>query len=63
VGDDKTLRKIRIRPWKPAFDENFGELSPGVRLTLAMSRGLESDGGLSMADSCADPNHPMIDRL
>ena len=27
--------------WKTAFDENFGEYSPGVQLTLAMSRDLE----------------------
>lgn len=49
--------------WKTAFDETFGEFSPGVQLTLAMSRNLEADGGLSPADSCADPNHPMINRL
>jgi CelD/BcsL family acetyltransferase involved in cellulose biosynthesis len=49
--------------WKTAFDESFGEFSPGVQLTLAMSRSLEADGGLLLADSCADPNHPMINRL
>jgi CelD/BcsL family acetyltransferase involved in cellulose biosynthesis len=49
--------------WKTAFDEAYGEFSPGVQLTLAMSGDLEADGGLSLVDSCADANHPMIDRL
>jgi CelD/BcsL family acetyltransferase involved in cellulose biosynthesis len=57
------LSGSRAYYWKTAFDENFGEFSPGVQLTLAMSRDLESDGKLSLADSCADANHPMIDRL
>jgi CelD/BcsL family acetyltransferase involved in cellulose biosynthesis len=49
--------------WKTAFDEAYGDFSPGVQLTLSMSGDLEADGGLSLVDSCADANHPMIDRL
>ncbi len=49
--------------WKTAFDENYREFSPGVQLTLEMSRDLEADRELALVDSCADPNHPMIDRL
>lgn len=43
--------------WKTAFDEAYGEFSPGVQLTLAMSGSLEADGVLSLVDSCADANH------
>jgi CelD/BcsL family acetyltransferase involved in cellulose biosynthesis len=49
--------------WKTAYDETFADFSPGVQLTLAMSRSLGADGGLSLVDSCAEANHPMIDRL
>ncbi len=49
--------------WKTAFDENYREFSPGVQLTLAMSRALEADRELALVNSCAEPNHPMIDRL
>ena len=49
--------------WKTAFDSAFGEFSPGVQLTLSMSRDLETEPGLALADSCADPNHSMIDRI
>jgi CelD/BcsL family acetyltransferase involved in cellulose biosynthesis len=49
--------------WKTAFDPAFSEFSPGVQLTLSMSRDLEADPVLALADSCADPNHTMIDRI
>ena len=49
--------------WKTAYDPAFSEFSPGVQLTLAMSRSLEADPSLTLVDSCAEPNHPMIDRL
>jgi CelD/BcsL family acetyltransferase involved in cellulose biosynthesis len=49
--------------WKTAFDPTFAEFSPGVQLTLSMSRALETDPGLALADSCAEPNHTMIDRI
>ncbi len=49
--------------WKTAFDPAFAQFSPGVQLTLAMSRDLETEPGLGFTDSCADPNHPMIDRI
>jgi CelD/BcsL family acetyltransferase involved in cellulose biosynthesis len=49
--------------WKTAFDPAFARLSPGVQLTLAMSRDLEADHNLTLSDSCADANHPMIDRI
>jgi hypothetical protein len=49
--------------WKTAYDEEFAEFSPGVQLTLALSRRLERDPGLALVDSCALQDHPMIDRI
>ena len=49
--------------WKTAFDEGFGEFSPGVQITLALSRDLERESGLTLVDSCALQDHPMIDRI
>ena len=48
--------------WKTAYDERFAAYSPGVQATLDMSRRLERDPGLSLIDSCAVADHPMIDR-
>ena len=49
--------------WKTAYDERFAEYSPGLLLTLDLSRSLEREEGLTLVDSCAAPNHPMIDHL
>jgi len=49
--------------WKTAYDERFADFSPGAALTRALSRRLVSDGVLDLVDSCAAPDHPMIDRL
>lgn len=49
--------------WKIAFDENFAAYSPGVQLTLEIGRNLVRDPGVRLADSCAIPDHPMIDHL
>jgi hypothetical protein len=49
--------------WKTAYDERFAEFSPGVQLTLTLSRALAASPGLALIDSCALENHPMIDRL
>jgi CelD/BcsL family acetyltransferase involved in cellulose biosynthesis len=49
--------------WKTAYDEDFSNFSPGVLLTLHMSEALLRDPGLSRIDSCAIPNHPMIDHV
>jgi hypothetical protein len=49
--------------WKTAYDETLAEYSPGVQLTLEMSRSLERDPAIALTDSCALPGHPMIDRL
>ena len=49
--------------WKTAYDEAFAEFSPGVLLTLDLSRVQEADPKVEATDSCAIEDHPMIDRL
>jgi hypothetical protein len=49
--------------WKLAYDEALAAASPGVLMTLDLSRDLERDAGIALTDSCAIPDHPMIDRL
>lgn len=49
--------------WKIAFDEAFARFSPGVHLTIALTEALAADASLTLTDSCAVADHPMIDRL
>jgi len=42
--------------------DRFAAFSPGVQATLDLSRQLEREPGLTLADSCAIADHPMIDR-
>lgn len=49
--------------WKIAFDEAFARASPGVQLTLELSRRLRADAAIAATDSCAVADHPMIDHL
>ncbi len=49
--------------WKTAYDEAQADTSPGVQVTLALSRRLAATPGLTLADSCALPDHPMINRV
>lgn len=49
--------------WKTAYDEAYAEYSPGVQVTLALSRAQMRDPSLAATDSCAIAGHPMIDRL
>ncbi|MBX9885099.1 MAG: GNAT family N-acetyltransferase [Novosphingobium sp.] len=48
--------------YKTAFDERFARFSPGVLLQLENLALLER-AGVCWADSCAAPDHPMIDSL
>ncbi|WP_295531404.1 GNAT family N-acetyltransferase, partial [Novosphingobium sp. Chol11] len=48
--------------YKTAFDEDFARFSPGVLLQLENLALLER-GDVAWADSCAAPDHPMIDSL
>ncbi len=48
--------------WKTAYDERFAAFSPGVQATLDLSRRLERDPDVTLVDSCAVADHPMIER-
>ena len=54
---------IRAWCWKIAYDESHARASPGVQLVLHMTQELLGEPGLASVDSCAQPDHPMIDRL
>lgn len=49
--------------WKIAYDEGYAAFSPGVLLTLALTRSLAESGEVDLIDSCAMPDHPMIDHV
>ena len=49
--------------WKIAYDESFARFSPGVQLLLDVTEGLLDDAAVARADSCATPDHPMIDHI
>ena len=49
--------------WKITYDEAFARASPGVQLTLDLTRDLIADAALAQTDSCATAGHPMIDHL
>jgi len=49
--------------FKIAYDEAYARFSPGVMLEIGMMHALEGRGGLAFMDSCAAPDHPMINSL
>ncbi len=49
--------------WKIAFDEEFAAFSPGVLLTREIAKHLAAGGEVDLVDSCAAPDHPMIDHV
>lgn len=49
--------------FKIAYDERFARFSPGVQLELENIRRLHEQSGVEWMDSCAVPNHFMINRL
>ena len=49
--------------WKIAYDEAHASASPGVQLTLDLTRELLADASVAATDSCATADHPMIDHL
>ena len=48
---------------KIAHDEAYARFSPGVLQILQSTEDLFAEGGITHVDSCAIPNHPMIDHL
>ncbi len=49
--------------FKIGIDERFAKFSPGVQLTLELTRHLCADPAITTADSTAAPGHPMIDPI
>jgi len=49
--------------FKIGIDERFAKFSPGVQLTLDVTRHLCADPAIASADSTAAPGHPMIDPI
>lgn len=49
--------------WKIAYDEDKARFSPGVQVLLDQTEILLADGDIAQTDSCATPEHPMIDHI
>ena len=49
--------------FKLGVDERFAKFSPGVQLTLELTRQLCADPNIRFADSTAAPDHPMINPI
>jgi CelD/BcsL family acetyltransferase involved in cellulose biosynthesis len=49
--------------FKLGVDERFAKFSPGVQLTLELTRYLCADPAIATADSTASPDHPMINPI
>ena len=69
AGDTPVAAGIVLRHQDRAFffklgvNEQFAKLSPGVQLTLDLTRHLCDDPSIAMADSTASPDHPMINPI
>jgi CelD/BcsL family acetyltransferase involved in cellulose biosynthesis len=69
VGDAAIAAGIVLRHQSRAFffklgvDERFAKYSPGVQLTLDLTRHLCADPAITSADSTAGPDHPMINPI
>ena len=69
AGDTPVAAAIVLRHQDRAFyfklgvDERFAKLSPGVQLTLDLTRHLCADPAIALADSTASPDHPMINPI
>jgi CelD/BcsL family acetyltransferase involved in cellulose biosynthesis len=69
AGDTPVAAGIVLRHQARAFffklgvDERFAKYSPGVQLTLDLTRYLCADPSIASADSTASPDHPMINPI
>jgi hypothetical protein len=69
AGDTPVAAAIVLRHQDRAFyfklgiDESFAKFSPGVQLTLDLTRHLCADAVLVTADSTASAHHPMINPI
>lgn len=69
VGDKTAASIVTLRSgtsawtWKIAYDEAYARHSPGVQLMVDLTESLLADPAIARVDSCATPDHPMIDHL
>ncbi|WP_308163552.1 GNAT family N-acetyltransferase [Bradyrhizobium sp. SRL28] len=69
AGETPVAAAIVLRHQDRAFyfklgvDERFAKFSPGVQLTLELTRHLCADPAIRLVDSTAAPGHPMIDPI
>jgi CelD/BcsL family acetyltransferase involved in cellulose biosynthesis len=49
--------------FKIAYDETMGRVSPGVQLTLELTKRFAEDESITLVDSTANAGHPMIDHV
>ena len=69
VGDDVVASGLVLTSgrqgwfYKVAYDERMARWSPGVQLTLELTRRLIEDPVIETVDSTAIANHPMIDHI
>ena len=69
AGDTPAASAIVLRHQDRAFyfklgvDERFAKFSPGVQLTLDLTRQLCADPSIRLVDSTANPGHPMINPI
>jgi CelD/BcsL family acetyltransferase involved in cellulose biosynthesis len=49
--------------WKIAYDEDYARFSPAVQLVFDLTQTLLDNKDIRRADSCATPDHPMIDHI
>jgi Acetyltransferase (GNAT) domain len=69
AGETPVAAAIVLRHQDRAFyfklgvDERFAKFSPGVQLTLDLTRHLCADPAIATADSTASPDHPMINPI
>ncbi|MEW6769151.1 MAG: GNAT family N-acetyltransferase [Pseudomonadota bacterium] len=69
AGDTPVASAIVLKHLDRAFyfklgvDERFAKFSPGVQLTLELTRHLCADPAIKLVDSTAAPGHPMIEPI
>jgi CelD/BcsL family acetyltransferase involved in cellulose biosynthesis len=49
--------------WKMAYDERMARFSPGLQAMTELTAALVDDDTVRFADSCAVPDHPLMDHL
>ncbi len=49
--------------WKTAFDETWRDYSPGALLAIEATRNHLDDPNITSTDSCAQPHHPVMNRI